>query len=68
MIVIEDSLFFQTAQVGTEGLAFDGGQYVVARGEFGKWVNVFRIEVFIFLGECRKTEHRQVIDRILNSG
>ena len=66
MIVIEDSLFFQTAQVGTEGLAFDGGQYGVARGEFGKWVNVFRIEVFIFLGECRKTEHRQVIGCILN--
>jgi hypothetical protein len=32
-------------------LAFDGGQYVVARGEFGKWVNVFRIEVFIFFGD-----------------
>jgi len=68
VVVIEDSLFFQTAQVGTEGLAFDGGQYGVARGEFGKWVNVFRIEVFIFLGEFRKAEHRQVIDRILNSG
>ena len=66
MVVIEDSLFFQTAQVGTEGLAFDGGQYGVARGEFGKRVNVFRIEVFIFLGECRKTEHRQVIGCILN--
>jgi hypothetical protein len=66
VIVIEDSLFFQTAQAGTEGLAFDGGQYGVARGEFGKRVNVFRIEVFIFLGECRKTEHRQVIGCILN--
>ena len=66
MVVIEDSLFFQTAKVGTEGLAFDGGKYGVARGEFGQWVNVFRIEVFIFLGECRKTEHRQVIGCILN--
>ena len=66
MIVIEDSLFFQTAQVGTEGLAFDGGQFGVARGEFGKRINVFRIEVFIFLGEFRKTEHRQVIGCILN--
>ena len=66
MIVIEDYLFFQTAQVGTEGLAFDGGQFGVARGEFGKWVNVFRIEVFIFFGECRKAEHRQVIGCILN--
>ena len=66
MVVIEDSLFFQSDQVGTEGLAFDGGQYGVARSEFGKWVNVFRIEVFIFFGECRKAEHRQVIDCILN--
>ena len=66
MVVIDYSLFFQTAKVGTEGLAFDGGQYGVARGEFGKWVNVFRIEVFIFLGECRKAEHRQVIGCILN--
>ena len=66
MVVIEDSLFFQTFKVGTEGLAFDGGQYVVARGEFGKRVNVFRIEVFIFLGESRKREHRQVISCILN--
>ena len=49
MVVVEDSLFFQTTQVGTEGLAFDGGQYVVARGEFGKRVNVFRIEVLYFL-------------------
>ena len=66
MVVIEDYLFFQTAKVGTEGLAFDGGQFGVARGEFGKWVNVFRIEVFIFLGECRKAEHRQVIGCISN--
>ena len=66
MVVIEDSLFFQSDQVGTEGLAFDGGQYGVARGEFGKWVNVFRVEVFIFLGECRKAEHRLVIGCILN--
>ena len=66
MIVIEDSPFFQTAQVGTEGIAFDGGQFGVARGEFGKWVNVFRIEVFIFLGERRKAEHSQVIGCILN--
>ena len=27
MVVVEDSLFFQTAKVGTEGLAFDGGQF-----------------------------------------
>ena len=66
MIVIEDSLIFQSTQVGAEDLAFDGGKFGVARGEFGKWVNVFRIEVFIFLGECRKTEHRQVIGCILN--
>ena len=66
MIVIEDSLFFQAAQVGTEGLAFDGGQPGVARGEFGKWVNVFRMEFFIFFGECMKTEHRQVIGFVLN--
>ena len=66
MIVIEDSPFCQTAQVGTEGLAFDGGQYGVAQREFGKWVNVFRIEVFIFLGEFGKAEHRQVISCILN--
>ena len=66
MMVIENWLFFQTAQVRTQGLAFDGGQFGVARGEFGKWVNVFRIEVFIFFGECRKAEHRQVIGCILN--
>ena len=66
MIVIEDSPFFQTAQVGTEGIAFDGGQFGVARGEFGKRVNVFRMEFFIFFGEFRKTEHRQVIGCILN--
>jgi len=66
VVVIEDSLFFQTAQVGTEGLAFDGGQFGVARREFGKRVDVFRIEVFIFFGEFRKTEHRQVIGCILN--
>ena len=66
MIVIEDYLFFQTAQVGTEGLAFDGGQFGITRGEFGKRVNVFRIEVFIFLGESRKAEHRQWIGCILN--
>ena len=66
MVVIDYSLFFQSEEVGTEGLAFDGGKFGVARGEFGKWVNVFRIEVFIFLGECRKAEHRQVIGCILN--
>ena len=66
MVVIDYSLFFQSDQVGTEGLAFDGGQFGITRGEFGKWVNVFRIEVFIFLGECRKAEHRQVIGCILN--
>ena len=27
MIVIEDSLIFQSTQVGAEGLAFDGGQF-----------------------------------------
>ncbi|MDC3335801.1 hypothetical protein OAV71_04765 [Opitutales bacterium] len=36
------------------------------RGEFGKWVNVFRMKAFIFFGQCMKTEHRQVIDCILN--
>ena len=66
MVVIDYSLFFQSEEVGTEGLAFDGGKFGVARGEFGKWVNVFRIEVFIFSGECRKAEHRQVISWILN--
>jgi len=66
VVVIDYFLFFQTAQVGTEGLAFDGGQYGVAQREFGKWVNVFRIEVFIFLGEFRKAEHRQVVGCILN--
>ena len=66
MVVIDYSLFFQTAQVGTEGLAFDGGQFGITRGEFGKWVNVFRIEVFIFFGQCMKAEHRQVIGCILN--
>ena len=66
MVVIDYFLFFQTAQVGTEGLAFDGGQYGVAQREFGKWVNVFRMKAFIFFGQCMKTEHRQVIDCILN--
>ena len=66
MVVIEDSLFFQSAQVGTEGLAFNCGKFGATRGEFGKRVNVFRIEVFIFLGECRKREHRQGIGCILN--
>ena len=66
MVVIEDFLFFQAAQVGTEGLAFDGGKFGVAQGEFGKRVNVFRIEVFIFWGECREAEHRQVIGCISN--
>ena len=66
MVVIDYSLFFQSEEVGTEGLAFDGGKFGVARGEFGKWVNVFRMKAFIFFGQCMKTEHRQVIDCILN--
>ena len=66
MVVIDYSLFFQTAQLGTEGMLFDRGKSGVARGEFGKWVDLFRIEVFIFLGEFRKTEHRQVIGCILD--
>ena len=66
MIVIKYLMFLKSRQVGTEGMAFDGGQYGVAWGEFGKRVNVFRIEVFIFLREFRKAEHRLVIGYILN--
>jgi hypothetical protein len=66
MIVIKYLMFLKSRQVGTEGMAFDGGQYGVAQGDFSKRVNIFRIEVFIFLGECRKAEHRQVIGCILN--
>ena len=36
MVVIEDNLFFKTAQVGTEGLAFDGGQL----NEIREWKNL----------------------------
>jgi hypothetical protein len=66
MIFIKYLMVLKSRQVGTEGMAFDGGQFGVARGEFGKWVNVFRIKVFIFFGEFRETEHKQVIGCILN--
>jgi len=53
--------------VGLDGPGFSFFEWIgVVQREFGKWVNVFRIEAFIFLGECRKTEHRQWIGCILN--